>query len=140
MRLAILAVAALALGAPGPALAQEPVAVPDYSKDSNWLCLPGRKDACGTPLPTTALNPNGYGSTGLSSVAKGRLVDCFYVYQTVSNDPGLNSDMIAGPEEKVTAATQFARFASVCRTFSPVYRQMTLASIAAYSTGADVRP
>ena len=141
MRLLILAVAAsVALVLPGPAPAQEPGAAPDYSKDSNWLCLPGRKDACGTPLPTTALNPNGYGSTGLSSVAKNPPVDCFYVYPTISNDPGLNSDMIPGPEEKATAATQFARFASVCRTFSPVYRQMTLASIAAYSTGADVRP
>jgi len=30
---------------------------PDYSKDSTWLCLPGRADTCSTPLATTALNP-----------------------------------------------------------------------------------
>ena len=36
----------------------------DYSKAANWLCLPGRADVCSAPLATTALNPNGYGSTG----------------------------------------------------------------------------
>src|SRR5215210_942376 len=71
-------------------------AAPDYAKDSSWLCLPGRKDVCSTPLPTTALDPNGYGSTGLSAVAKDPPLDCFYVYPTVSSDPGLNSDLIAG--------------------------------------------
>jgi hypothetical protein len=140
MRFAILALAALSLTMPTAATAQTPSPAPDYAKDSSWLCLPGRKDACATRLPTTALNPNGYGSNGLSPVASNPPVDCFYVYPTVSNDAGLNSDMIPGPEEKLTAQTQFARFASVCRTFAPVYRQMTLASIAAYSTGGDVRP
>jgi hypothetical protein len=111
---------------------------PDYAKDSSWLCLPGRSDVCSTPLPTTALNPNGYGSTGLSTVAKDPPLDCFYVYPTVSTDPGMNSDMDAGREEKLAAETQFARFASVCRTFAPVYRQMTLAAVAAYSAGANI--
>jgi hypothetical protein len=59
---------------------------PDYSKPASWLCLPGRADICSTPLKTTALNPNGYGSTGLSPVAKDAGVDCFYVYPTVSRD------------------------------------------------------
>jgi hypothetical protein len=140
MRFAIVASAALSLAAPARVPAQAPSTVPDYAKDSRWLCLPGRKDVCSTPIPTTALNPNGYGSNGLSPVAENPPIDCFYVYPTVSNDSGLNSDMNPGPEEKVTAQTQFARFASVCRTFAPVYRQMTLASIAVYSTGGDVRP
>ena len=110
---------------------------PDYSKTSSWLCLPGRKDVCSTPLATTALNPNGYGSTGLSNVAKDPPVDCFYVYPTVSRDQGLNSDLNAG-EEKAAAETQFARFAGVCRTFAPIYRQMTLGAVAAYSAGGDI--
>jgi len=120
-----------------PAIAQTPAA-PDYSKDSSWLCLPGRGDTCSTPLPTTALNPNGYGSVGKSEVARDPPVDCFYVYPTVSSDRGLNSDMVAGREEKLAAETQFARFASVCRPFAPVYRQMTLASVVAYAAGADI--
>jgi len=122
-----------------PVSAQRPAsAAPDYSKDSAWLCLPGRADTCSTPLPTTALNPNGYGSVGRSEVAKDPPIDCFYVYPTVSQDRGLNSDMVAGREEKLAAETQFARFASVCRPFAPIYRQMTLGAVAAYAAGADI--
>ena len=124
---------------PGFAQAPAPSPAPDYTKDSSWLCLPSRVDTCSTPLPTTALNPNGYGSTGQSSVAQDPRLDCFYVYPTVSRDQGLNSDLNTGPEEKSAVTTQFARFAGVCRTFAPVYRQMTLAAITAYSAGADIR-
>ena len=136
MRLLILA-AALTVATP---LTAQPGASggPNYSRDSSWLCLPGRADACSTQLPTTALTPNGYGSTGLTTVAKDPPLDCFYVYPTVSSDPAMNSDMNAGREEQLTAETQFARFASVCRTFAPIYRQMTLAAVAAYSAGANV--
>ncbi|MEO6225201.1 MAG: DUF3089 domain-containing protein [Sphingomicrobium sp.] len=121
------------------AAAQRPVpATPAYSSDSSWLCLPGRSDVCSTALPTTALSPNGYGSNGPSAVARNSPLDCFYVYPTVSSDQGLNSDMSAGREEQAAAEAQFARFAGVCRTFAPIYRQMTIASVAAYATGADV--
>jgi hypothetical protein len=120
----------LGLSAPTPP-------APDYSKPSAWLCLPGRKDVCSTPLATTALNPNGYGSNGLSEVAKDPPLDCFYVYPTVSTDPGLNSDLNVR-EEKSVAETQFARFAGVCRTFAPIYRQMTLGAVAAYSAGGGI--
>jgi len=132
-----IALAAISLTAATPAPAQ-PAAAPDYSKDSSWLCLPGRSDSCSTALPTTALNPSGYGSTELSTVAKDPPLDCFYVYPTVSSDAGMNSDMSPGREEKLTTESQFARFASVCRPFAPIYRQMTLAAIAAYSAGADI--
>jgi len=121
-----------------PPAAAQPPAAPDYSQDSAWLCLPGRADTCSTPLPTTALNPNGYGSVGKSEVAKDPPTDCFYVYPTVSSDGALNSDMSPGREEKLAAETQFARFASVCRPFAPVYRQMTLAAVAAYAAGANI--
>ena len=89
------------------------MALPAYTSDSNWLCLPGRKDVCSTPLPTTALNPNGYGSNGPSTLARDAPVDCFYVYPTVSSDPGMNSDLMPGREEKLTTESQFARVASV---------------------------
>jgi hypothetical protein len=112
-------------------------AAPDYSKDADWLCLPGRSDVCSTPLATTALNTSGYGSTGRSTVAKDPPLDCFYVYPTVSRDPGMNSDLNVS-EEKGAAEVQFARFASVCRTFAPIYRQMTLGAVATYSAGGNV--
>jgi hypothetical protein len=133
----LFAAAALAAAAPLPAQTANP-AGPDYAKDSSWLCLPGRADVCSTPLATTALNPNGYGPTVQSNVAQDPPIDCFYVYPTVSRDPGLNSDLIAN-EEKPAAQTQFARFASVCRPFAPIYRQMTVSAIVAFTTGADIR-
>jgi hypothetical protein len=52
----------------------------------------------------------------------------------------MNSDLNAGREEQLTAETQFARFASVCRTFAPIYRQMTVSSVAAYQLGQDIMP
>jgi hypothetical protein len=132
------AFAGMSMVCASPALAQTPSAVPDYTKDSSWLCLPGRKDVCSTPLATAELTPHGYGASGVSDVAKDPPLDCFYVYPTVSNDPGMNSDMVAGGGENMAAQEQFARFASVCQTFSPIYRQMTVGAIVAFVAGADV--
>jgi hypothetical protein len=117
----------------------DPVGTPDYRRDANWLCLPGRRtDLCSTPLATTALTPNGYGSTGLVRPAAAPKLDCFYVYPTVSRDPGLNSDLVT-TEENGTAINQFARFGTACRTFAPIYRQMTTAAIARAALGQDIR-
>ncbi|HYU95598.1 MAG TPA: DUF3089 domain-containing protein [Sphingomicrobium sp.] len=134
----LIAAAALAAAAPLPAQSNAPMPAPDYAKDSTWLCLPGRADVCSTPIPTTALNPNGYGSTGQSVVAKDPPLDCFYVYPTVSTDKGMNSDLIVDNSERLAAQVQFARFASVCRTFAPIYRQMTLSAVAAFSAGGNI--
>ena len=133
----IAAAAALLLGA--PALAQEAPAAPDYSSPGHWLCLPGRADPCGSPLPTTALNPNGYGSVGRSVPATNPPVDCFYVYPTVSRDAGDNSDLTAGPEEIATASVQIARFSTVCRTYAPLYRQATLTALLRQASGGAPR-
>ncbi|MCY7338341.1 MAG: DUF3089 domain-containing protein [Sphingomonas bacterium] len=136
-RLPLLAAALIA----APAAAQPAAAptAPDYAKPANWLCLPGRTDSCSTPLKTAALTPNGYGSTGLSSVAKAAKIDCFIVYPTISRDPGMNSDLVPGDgEEKAAIVTQFARLSGVCRTFAPLYRSMTLGAVTAAATGADV--
>ena len=131
----VMSFAAAAAAQPGAARAAPGV---DYGKQASWLCLPGRKDVCSTPLATTALNPNGYGSIGPSPIAQNPKIDCFYVYPTVSRDQGLNSDLSAGPDERAAVETQFARFAGVCRTFAPVYRQMTLGAVAAAAAGADL--
>ena len=130
-----------ALMATAPASAQAPAAPApvDYSNAANWICLPGRADICSTPLGTTALNPNGYGSVGQSIVAKNPPLDCFYVYPTVSRDSGMNSDLVVDASERGAAQVQFARFAGVCRTFVPVYRQMTLGAVAAAAAGADMK-
>lgn len=109
----------------------------EYGDNVNWLCLPGRADTCSARLPTVALNANGYGSLGNSSPAKDPPIDCFYVYPTVSRDQGLNSDLEMS-EEVAAAAAQAARFSSACKVYAPKYRQMTLASIAAFAAGQDV--
>jgi hypothetical protein len=124
-----------------PAFAQPatPVAPADYSAEASWLCLPGRADPCGAPLPTAALNANGYGSVGRSAPAENPPIDCFYVYPTISRDAGMNSDLETGIEERTVAAVQLARFAGLCRPFAPIYRQATLASLRAAFAGADMR-
>jgi hypothetical protein len=129
----------LALAAQAAAAPLATVATPDYRSEANWLCLPGRRDVCSTPLPTTALTPRGYGTRSMSPVAANPKVDCFYVYPTVSGDPGMNSDLSAS-EEVGAAASQFARFAGVCRPFAPIYRQMTRGAIGAVALGRDIRP
>ncbi|HJP68734.1 MAG TPA: DUF3089 domain-containing protein [Sphingomicrobium sp.] len=131
---------ALASLAAAPVSAQQSAqlpAAPDYARDSAWLCLPGRADVCSRPLQMTELGPSGYSARVSDPVAKDPPLDCFYVYPTVSNDPGLNSDLNVSEEIDV-AEVQFARFATVCRTFAPIYRQMTLGAVAAYAAGADI--
>lgn len=122
-----------------PAVAQEVSSAPDYGNAGNWLCLPSRSDPCSSPLPTTALNPNGYGSVGRSVPAPDPKIDCFYVYPTVSRDSGDNSDLTAGPEEIATASVQFARFSTVCRTYAPLYRQATITALLRQATGGAPR-
>jgi len=56
-------------------------------------------------------------------------IDCFYVYPTVSTDTAPNSDMTADAAELNVIRQQFARFASKCRPYAPLYRQVTLAGL-----------
>lgn len=127
--------------AAAPVSAQPGLPAPvDYAKPANWLCLPGRSDACSASLPTTWLNAGGYGAPVPFTTAKDPPADCFYVYPTVSLDRGFNSGLAVGPEEKFAAQAQFARFGSVCRTFAPIYRQMTVSAVAAMALGSDVSP
>ena len=120
------------------AAAQPAPAAVNYSRPQNWLCLPGRKDVCSTPLATTELRATGYGASAPSRVASNPPIDCFYVYPTISGDKGLNSDL-AVREETGAVQSQFARYSSVCRPFVPIYRQMTLGAVAAAAVGTDLR-
>ena len=110
----------------------------DYSKDENWLCRPGRQDACAVDLTTTVISASGEFTRENWSADPNAPIDCFYVYPTISNDPGGNSDMIPGPEEKGVVRVQFARFASKCRPYAPVYRQVTLAGLRSALRGEPI--
>ena len=46
--------------------------------------------------------------------------------------------LVADNSERNAVQAQFARFAGVCRTFAPIYRQMTIGAVAAAAAGADV--
>jgi Protein of unknown function (DUF3089) len=103
----------------------------DYSDAKTWLCRPGRQDACAIDLTTTVVAPDGAFTREAWAADPKAPIDCFYVYPTVSTDTGINSDMTADPAELNVVATQFARFASKCRPFAPLYRQVTLAGLRA---------
>jgi hypothetical protein len=115
-----------------PAAAQAPV---DYKQDAAWLCRPGRKDACAVDLTTTVVAADGKTRVERFQPARNARIDCFYVYPTVSTDPTPNSDMSIDQAERRVVEAQLARFASQCRTFAPMYRQVTLAALRAGMTG-----
>ncbi|HEV2532044.1 DUF3089 domain-containing protein [Phenylobacterium sp.] len=105
----------------------------DYSKDAAWLCRPGKTDgnACGYDLTTTVVQASGKESVEHFKADPRAPIDCFYVYPTVSNDPGVVSDMNPGPEEVNVVKVQFARLGAKCRLFAPLYRQVTLTALRA---------
>jgi len=111
----------------------------DYSKDDTWLCRAeaGNLGACDVDLTTTIVATDGKLTTEKWSANKVADVDCFYVYPTVSLDKTPNSDMTAGPEEYSVIKQQFARFGSVCKTYAPLYRQVTLTALRAGMGGGE---
>src|SRR5918992_2916453 len=110
--------------APPPAAPAAEITPNDYANDKNWLCRPGRKgDACDVDLTTTLVAADGTLTREAFTPNPNAPIDCFYVYPTVSTDPGINSDMNPDPAERNVILQQFARFASKCRTFAPMSRQ-----------------
>jgi hypothetical protein len=108
----------------------------DYSDPKTWLCRPGAPGACDTDLNTTNVSTGGKLSRETWTADKNAPIDCFYVYPTVSTDPTPNSDMIPDPAELNVIRQQFARFGSKCRTYAPLYRQVTLAGLRLLLAGA----
>ena len=114
-----------------------PVAAPaasatpnDYAQAETWLCRPGRLDACTTvDLATTVVAPDGATRTEAFVAAARPAYDCFYVYPTVSAQLTPNSDMQVTASERNVVTQQFARFGAQCRTFAPMYRQVTLSAL-----------
>jgi hypothetical protein len=71
-----------------------------YGDDASWLCRPDvPDDACAQDLDATAVEPDGSLAVVTHEPSEDPGIDCFYVYPTVSGDPGTNSDMVVGPEE-----------------------------------------
>jgi hypothetical protein len=109
----------------------------DYAKPENWLCRPGRSDACSSVLTATVIAADGSRSQRTYKAVQDAPVDCFYVYPTISRQQSANSDMAVEPEEERAAKLQFARFGEVCRLYAPMYRQVTLAGLRRDFVGDD---
>jgi hypothetical protein len=119
------------------ALAQQPN---DYSDAKSWLCRPGEAGACDADMTTTVVNADGGLIRETWAPNPDAAIDCFYVYPTVSSDPTPNSDMIADEAERNVIRQQFARFASQCRPYAPMYRQITLAGLRTRLAGGATTP
>jgi hypothetical protein len=136
--LAVAALAAITSLAPD-ASAQPPAAPPadaaavkpnDYTDLKSWLCRPGRKgDACDIDETATIVAADGKLTRETWSADPNAPIDCFYVYPTISTDTTPNSDMNADPAELNVIKQQFARFASACKPYAPLYRQITLGGL-----------
>ncbi|MFN8052219.1 MAG: DUF3089 domain-containing protein [Acidimicrobiales bacterium] len=107
-----------------------------YDDPAHWLCRPDRDDACSRDLDATVVTADGALTVEPFVPAADPSIDCFYVYPTISRDPGAISDWNASPDEEGFAAyNQVARLRADCRVFAPVYRQRTLASLATRVAG-----
>ena len=124
--LALLGGAALAQPAPPPGN----IAPNDYADQANWLCWPGRDDACAADLTTTVVKADGTTEIEKFQADPNAPIDCFYVYPTVSHDPGMVSSMKIEPEERNVVIQQAARLRASCRLYAPMYRQFTLTALA----------
>ncbi|MAK62740.1 MAG: lysophospholipase [Ponticaulis sp.] len=124
--------------------AWDPTADPDYADKRNWLCASDKADDyCDTADLTATVIDVVDGEVVVSTeeyeAAADPAVDCFYVYPTTSVDDAGNADL--DPEEEAeiyTTVGQFARFGEVCRTFAPMYRQVTLKSLRAGMVGQSI--
>ena len=121
--LALLAALGALAALTGPGAASAPA-------ETVWLCKPGvEPDPCYGSLQTTAIAPDGSASVQDPPLPRRRRIDCFYVYPTVSEDPGINADLSVDPEQLAIARYQASRFSQRCRVFAPMYRQLTLTGI-----------
>jgi hypothetical protein len=138
--LAIAAVIAVLSGAVPSNAAPSAPETPDYANPAAWLCRPDQPtDVCGrSDQNAVVLSADGSTSVERFRVDSQAPVDCFYVYPTVSREPGGNASMKVAEEEIAVVNQQFARFGAVCKRYAPLYRQVTLSALHANMRGAPI--
>jgi hypothetical protein len=118
--------ASLAACSSGSSPSASPTVKPSPAEPAVWLCRPGMPaNPCEGNLQTTVVAPDGKRSTQPFRPAADPKIDCFYAYPTVSRATTVNAPLEPAPELVTTARAQASLFASVCRLFVPVYRQLT---------------
>ncbi|HEU5152305.1 MAG TPA: DUF3089 domain-containing protein [Iamia sp.] len=102
-----------------------------YEADEHWICRPDLADDECRDLDVTVIAADGSTTVEEREPAADPPIDCFYIYPTVSSDPGPNADLEWTPEdnEATTVVAQAAQYARSCRVFAPVYRQIPLAGL-----------
>ncbi len=101
-----------------------------------WLCFPGRQpDPCSGNLNSTVVAADGTTTVQDAGPDTNPVIDCFYVYPTVSPEPGLNADLTIQPAETSVANAQASRFSQDCKVYAPMYRQLTLKAIGGGTSG-----
>jgi Protein of unknown function (DUF3089) len=94
-----------------------------------WLCRRGlAADPCAGKARTAVEAADGFRTIEPAIVSRNSRFVCFYVYPTVSTEPGLNSDLTVRPAEVNVAMEQAALFSQVCDVWAPMYRQITVAN------------
>jgi hypothetical protein len=108
------------------------------ASDTVWLCRPGRTpDPCAWNRAATAVAGSGATRAVPSRTSpNARRFDCFYVYPTVSTEPGTNADLDIQPAERAAAIVQASRFSQQCRVWAPMYRQVTVTALGHAGTAA----
>jgi hypothetical protein len=121
-RTLLLATAGLALACAAPPATA--------TAETVWLCKPGATpNPCRESLKTTVVSTAGAAHVEHPPNARNPKIDCFYVYPTVSDQPGTNADFSVDPQQTAIAEYQASRYSRRCRVFAPIYRQVTLASL-----------
>ncbi|MGI8726128.1 MAG: DUF3089 domain-containing protein [Solirubrobacterales bacterium] len=103
--------------------------------ETSWLCLPETTDdPCDVDLTTTHRSPNGTERVITPKQRSNPKTDCFYVYPTASDQPTTNANKNPDPPIQDVASVQAGRFSQLCRTYAPLYRQLTIPSLFAATT------
>lgn len=112
------------------ALAAALTTAAEAAAKTTWLCKPGiANDPCDPQLDIARYTPDGQLLGGDDPKRARRRIDCFYVYPTVSEQKGATANRRIDPELRSIARWQAGRYASTCRVFAPVYRQVTLGGL-----------
>jgi hypothetical protein len=89
-------------------------------------------DPCTQSLATTAVTATGARSVSSPEATTSTAFACFYVYGTVSQEKSVNADLTRGKAEIDSALVQATPFSPDCQLYAPIYRQVTLAGLAAH--------
>ena len=103
----------------------------DYAKPQSWVCR-GDTQPCRDDLTAVVLGADGSRRAEQFIAAAAPPIDCFYVYPTVSHDPGRIASGQAGEDERRAVRLQIERLSSVCRLYVPAYRQLTATGMTAH--------